>query len=126
MGALMRRVGHGVLLLADGDSYAASQQDRVQFAEDRPLETSVRGRRTRGLGGAASRLEAHRVDARVAGSHPGVDPARSAARRDALVDAMLGRNSACSTRSSLGRGAMPACNRIAWTATCARRIPTSR
>src|SRR5438552_2877635 len=65
-------------------------QDRLQLPDDRALEASLRSGWHRRTQRAPSGLEADRVDAGAAGPHPRVDSTHPAARRDALVHAIVG------------------------------------
>src|SRR6476620_8419878 len=62
--------------------------DRLQLADDRLVEATVREGRTRRIGGPSPRLEADRPDPSPGGAHHDVDASSAAARRHALVHAI--------------------------------------
>ena len=62
--------------------------DGLQFADDRVVETPVRAGRPAGMGGPASRLETDGADARPGCAQHDLDPSAAAARRDPVVHAI--------------------------------------
>ena len=61
--------------------------DGLQFADDRVVETPVRAGRPAGMGGPASRLETDGADARPGCAQHDLDPSATAARRDPVARA---------------------------------------
>ncbi len=101
--------------------------DRMQLADDRLVETTVREGGTRRVGGPSLRLEADRADARGGSPHHDVDASHRhrTARRTGPRDRSAG-NWAYSTRLSRAPGSTPACSPIASSGTCGRAIPSSK
>lgn len=101
--------------------------DRMQLADDRLVEATIREGRTGRIGGASSRFETDRPDAGHRSAHHDVDasPTTRTARRTGPRDRSAA-SWACSTRLSRARGSMPACSRIDASGICARPIPSSR
>ena len=97
--------------------------DRLQFADDRLVEATVRERRTRRICGPSSRLEADRPDARLGSAHHDVDASPAAARRDTLVHAIAGAEAGCAAHDC---GARLACRSAAPSTRTLHAIDRSR
>jgi hypothetical protein len=77
--------------------------DRMQFADDCPVEAALRAGRSGGIGRPPSRLEADRADAGPGSAHHDVDAPTAASWRDPLVHPVARPPAGCATHDGRAR-----------------------